>query len=762
MVTKSLFSIGGIVDGIVGAFESVADWIVGGIESIADGLVNQLVNFFMTLIYYVLQTFFLVIDFINLIFRKMCGLDTVRLDSAYSGSVATGPNGELEGDLALALIQSQQVIDVFISLLIVAVILLFVFTFIAIIKNQYNPEKSKGSNGPIIGTALKALFTFLFVPAICIFGIFVSNGLLKTIDNATRITSATSMSGQIFKASANSANRIRTDDAFWEFFAQDTAGINPSGMFTSGTVGGVNAQYDLRDRAALAVDEAFATQLSWSGNINASYDDGLKHMQNISSVNNISKFDYMNVSLVWVYYDLTKFNWLMAFVSCFFVGAALLVASIGVIQRLYEITILFAISPPFVSLMPLDGGKAFGGWKQKFVENVLIMYGTIVAINFFFIISPVLQNIDLFYTTSDIEAYGASGCQLFNDFAHVLFIICGALMIKDVSKLLNTLITGNDKADDLFQRGGKMQKAIGETVDNAYKGYKKAKEMPGKVWGKMKSAGGKAVKLGKLAGKGGMLIGGGLVKGGKLAGKGLAKGGKGLLKAGKTAGQKAKHWSGTQKAKWKAWRHGMSTEGIADKRNERLQRRQNAAASEEAGAAALGDLFNNLDANIQSAETTLQNVASRPANAPSSERTKARSENNTQARAEAKAEAGAGTGAGEVVRKNKASKPISISEPDDNTQVKGLRKKLARDRNNAEIAEEVEKRIKGSGISETSSDKKIETLTSKISTSIDNATKSIKDAGNEVVSKMKDVLNNNSRSKGGSTTAQRNSKKTKK
>ena len=504
MVTKSLFSIGGVIDGVVDAFRSVGDWIVNGFYNIIDSFSNTIICFVMCVIYNILKAFFVIIDFINLIFRKMCGLDTVRIGSTYSGSIATGPNGEFEGDLALALIQSQQVIDVFISLLIVAVILLFVFTFIAIIKNQYNPEKSKGSNGPIIGTALKALFTFLFVPAICIFGVFVSNGLLKTIDGATRLSSSTSMSGQIFAASANSANRIRTDDAFWEFFKQDTAGLNPSGMFTKASYG--NSMLSERDRAATAVDEAFAGQLSWSGNINATAEDGLAHMNGkVQEVHTITSFDYKHFDLVWVYYDLSEFNWLLAFVSCFFVSAALLVASIGVIQRLYEITILFAISPPFVSLMPLDGGKAFGMWKKTFIESVLIVYGTIVAINFFFIITPVLLKIDLFFgATSPTEA---AAFELFNAYGHVLFIIAGALLIKDFSKMLDILITGNDKVNSLMNRG--LSLAYGEKGEGGVKAM-----MKGAVSG---------AKTGLC-----------------MAGKGLSKGAKGLYKGAKALKKKFK------------------------------------------------------------------------------------------------------------------------------------------------------------------------------------------------------------------------------
>ncbi len=426
MNSQVLSVFGDFVNGIGNIFSGVANWF--------SDRIGQYIDYFLSLIYKlvyeILKVFFIIIDFVQLLFRKIAGLDTV----SYSGNA-------ISGDIAWWLFQQKAVTDVLISLTVVAVVMVFMATFIAIVRNHYKAKDSKETAvGPVIGQAFKALISFAFVPVVCYFGVFVSNGLLRTIDQATRISDSLTISGELFSASAMNSNRARLNSDFAATLAS-TEGLN-FGIFIDDNTGSLTAE-----TAADKIDKAFASKLDIDDQeltINDSM-AGCGFMFHQNSIGTVTQFDYMNTDLVYVYYDLSKFNWLFAFVSCFFITTTLLVAAMGVVQRLFEITILFAISPPFIALMPLDGGKAFGNWAKKFIQSTICMYGTVVALNFFFIVAPLLQNIDLFYTAEEIKAYGKLTCDLFNSFAHILFIMCGSLIIKDYSKLLDELVTGSDK-----------------------------------------------------------------------------------------------------------------------------------------------------------------------------------------------------------------------------------------------------------------------------------------------------------------------------
>jgi len=308
------------------------------------------------------------------------------------------------------------------------------------------------------------------VPIVCYFGVFVSNGLLKTVDQATRISDAVSISGEVFSASAASANRARTSDAF-NTTLQQTAGLN-FGIFLDDNTGVLTGK-----TAAQKIDRAFAAQQKVTEQALTINDSmaGCEYMFHQTAPSTVSQFDYRNTDLVFVYYDFTKFNWLFAFVSCFFITTTLAYASMGVVQRLFEITLLFAVSPPFIALMPLDGGSAFKSWTQKFIQTTVVMYGTVVALNFFFIVAPLLQQIDLFYTADEIANLGSLTCDIFNGYAHILFIMCGALMIKDFTGILTELTAG--KGASLLTDMG--SKAYGDAKESAGKMASKASAVHG-------------------------------------------------------------------------------------------------------------------------------------------------------------------------------------------------------------------------------------------------------------------------------------------
>ena len=456
MRSQVLGLFGDIVNGIGNIFSGIANWFSDRIGQYIDYFVSIILKF----VYEILKIFFILIDFVQILFRKIAGLDTVR----YNGQ------DNISGDIAWWLFQQPAVTDALISLIVVAVVMLFMAVFVAIIRNNYKAKEAKETAiGPVIGQAFKALFSFIFVPIVCYFGVFVSNGLLKTIDQATRISDAVSISGEVFSASAMSANRARLSSDFAATL-NATPGLN-FGIFQDDNTGVLTGK-----TAAEKVDRAFASQQKVDAR-ELTIDDsmaGCEFMFHQQSPGTISQFDYRNTNLVFVYYDLTKFNWLFAFVSCFFITTTLLYAAMGVVQRLFEITLLFAISPPFIALMPLDGGSAFKNWAQKFIQSTVIMYGTVVALNFFFIIAPMLQQIDLFYSADEIATYGKLTCDLFNGFAHILFIMCGSLMIKDFTSLLTELTAG--KAASLNERG---EKAYGEAKNNAASMASKASAVHG-------------------------------------------------------------------------------------------------------------------------------------------------------------------------------------------------------------------------------------------------------------------------------------------
>lgn len=183
------------------------------------GIQEQLNNIVQGIFGYIAKAFYLIflglaklLDICQILFKKFAGLDVVYM------------NGEaIEGDIVLSFISSDIVQRVFWTLLILSVVLLFIVTFVAVIKTEFTPLKDKAGNnkGKVIGGALRALVNFFAVPVICILGLFLANGLLASLDAATSGGTNVMMSRQIFLAAAYNSNRARLN---YEYFNDDLNG----------------------------------------------------------------------------------------------------------------------------------------------------------------------------------------------------------------------------------------------------------------------------------------------------------------------------------------------------------------------------------------------------------------------------------------------------------------------------------------------------------------------------------------------------------
>ena len=98
------------------------------VHSIIEGLKDM----FFTFLYLCFKCICQLIDFIKDIFYMLCGIDPVVV------------NGE-KTDLLSTLIQSDSIKSAFLIIFVIGVILLFVFTSIAIIKANYQEKQNWGS-----------------------------------------------------------------------------------------------------------------------------------------------------------------------------------------------------------------------------------------------------------------------------------------------------------------------------------------------------------------------------------------------------------------------------------------------------------------------------------------------------------------------------------------------------------------------------------------------------------------------------------------
>ena len=446
---------------------------------------------FLKVLYLITQCFVWLIDFLQIIFRKLAGVDTYFIKKSSSTQYE-----KMEGDIILNLITDKRIYSVFIGIVLLSVVLLFVTTIVAIIRSEYATEGAQNSKGKIIGKSIKGLFSFVLVPITLLLGLVVSNALLNALDgvtsNSTSTTyittdsngkqtvasqkptvnlyifdkensdpnnpssgifqlNSTSIGGLIFESSMYNANRQRIDNTFLGETNEDKYGLRFGGVFVDDNTSSVSDSSAVT--AADKIDMYFANGYYVSENrlnydqlkSDPKYSDivGYKQGSSITSLlgapTGVLRFNRYNPRQVFMYYDLGTLTWLfLQWIAIVTILPAMISLCFALIRRIFEVIILFIISPPIAALIPLDNGEALKKWRVRTVGVVIEAYSCVVLFNLLFLLIPLIQQVNLFH----------SELKFINMFVNLLIICGGFGLIKDLSKTIGDFIGSANSLDE--------------------------------------------------------------------------------------------------------------------------------------------------------------------------------------------------------------------------------------------------------------------------------------------------------------------------
>lgn len=486
---------------IAGVGEKIREWF--------SGWWGAFISIIPKLLYFLCTLIFQLLDILQLLVRKVAGLDVVYYssDTILGGAEATKESGDLVLRFIRTIFTGDNAIlsNIFWALIILALILLIITTFVAVLRSEYAATDAKSaSKGKIIGKAFKAIASFAIVPIVCFFGIYLSNIILQALDTITSgssssevggatytvtdesgntttynisnlfqqyttatdqktyiaynfwgsnekvnvATTSTPISGLIFKASAYKANRIRNSTIFQNHLSETNV--------SAGVFNNFGQQYS---RAANLLDECYANSYSLKTAASlGSNDDFNKSFlypfgDRSSFIGNyapdsIQSFDKNDVKQVWFYYDLWSFNFVICIGALVIAAKLLIYLTFGLMKRIFELVVLFLIAAPISSLMPLDDGAALKKWREKFTSKVIAAYGPIVGLNLFFVILPFITEINFF------------NIPFVDSIVSMLFVIVGLIMVKDLCGTISEFIGG----DDSLKGGEGMSGEVGGTI----------------------------------------------------------------------------------------------------------------------------------------------------------------------------------------------------------------------------------------------------------------------------------------------------------
>lgn len=324
-------------------------------------LMDALVDFFYSILYRFFSGICVIIDFIKNIFYKLCGIETVNI------------NGE-ETDLLSNLMASDNIRRTFLIITIIGVILLVVFTTIALIKTCYQEKQNWRT---VLTKNFQSFIIMILVPFTVMAGILLTNTIMTSINQA-------------MQGSLNGSNGLI------------------GGQFLI-TIGNDAYKGSISDRSI--VENMFIT----------------------------GKLDYSDLSVVKQYYDITNCNYVIGILGSIVILVMFVLSSLTFVQRIFDIVLLYLISPVSISTIPLDEGNRFRVWKDMLISKILSAYGVILVMNLFFLIIPIVYQVDFFENNFQ------------NGIVYILFLIGGSFAVTKASRLISQLTGGQQSGGELAQ-----------------------------------------------------------------------------------------------------------------------------------------------------------------------------------------------------------------------------------------------------------------------------------------------------------------------
>lgn len=329
----------------------------------------------------------------------------MEIFSAIAGVTDVRVNGQ-SVNIIEYLAGNSTVGTIFWCIFILAVGLTCIFTIVGLVKNMIANNRNISS---IVGKFFLALLGTMAMLAVVFLGILIANSLLQLLAKIFQIGNTTKLSNALFNACVGD----------W------INGYNISKI----------------DVTSLSVSDIFGTYKS--------------------ALFGIWPTSWKCNGMV----NPNTFMYLPSMIASIALGIALIVAILNLAKRVYEIIFMYFCMPVSMSTLPLDDGARFKNWREQFVTKIILAYGTVLSVNIFVLLLPLIQQMSL-------PGVGGFGNSLF-----LIFMIVGGAMVIPAGQTLFAKLFGT--ADDMHAGGGFLRSAYyggrvigGMTVGLAWKGVK--------------------------------------------------------------------------------------------------------------------------------------------------------------------------------------------------------------------------------------------------------------------------------------------------
>lgn len=321
------------------------------------------------------------LDFIESIFNVFAGIAPVLVD----GHTVS---------LLDAVFQMEAVSTVFSYVTVMAVAVCFIFTIYKTAKSISDMTlEDRNPVSKVLGDGLKAAITFLMIPFLCIMML--------------RLTTVVSQQAVA---------------------AFDTA---QGGRASVGTVLFLTAGIDADKSTTKEKDLTTGVIVFTDSNRNPSFDDN-----GVREAYMTGASDYRNLKHVRRDFHIANFNYLVGFIAGIMLFLVMTGSILIFVRRVFELLLLYIVSPMYVSTIPLDDGAVFAKWRELFIAKFFSGFGAVFAMRYYLLLVPAI-------TSSQLVLYDMSlpNAPMINNVLRIFFVVGGAWAVYKSQALILDILS---------------------------------------------------------------------------------------------------------------------------------------------------------------------------------------------------------------------------------------------------------------------------------------------------------------------------------
>ena len=351
--------------------EILAPILLPILEKALDYLIELYMDIYGAFIYGMFSGLLKLIDYMETAFDVFIGIRDVK----YYPNPSV-PGNYIEGSLVEVLLQQETVSTVFWLLTAAGLAIALMLTIFATAKSSFDLDFDNTRPVSKVLTALmKTFIQFFMVPFFVYFMLMLSAEILKIASTAISGDTPTTLGRIVFVvASLNAANENYVNHNAWK---------NPSIQPTADP-------NDIRF-------PFYITQ----------------------PTNGKTPLDYTNLDTVKKYFDFSEFDYLIGMLAAIFLLFVMAVCLITFVQRVFEIVLLYIVSPYFVSMMPLDDGERFGRWRDMFIGKCFTGFGSAIGMRLYLLVCQMIMGNTIRFSNVTV------GSSIEMDYIMKLFFLVG-------------------------------------------------------------------------------------------------------------------------------------------------------------------------------------------------------------------------------------------------------------------------------------------------------------------------------------------------